>query len=62
MSSPFAEPAGEVETEYGGMPGLVQPLEKGHELTPSERIGLVYRASHDAAAIDPVTGLSALQE
>jgi hypothetical protein len=54
---PWDETTGIGPSEYGGDDGLVQPLEKGHVLTPSETAGMVHRTDPmDESAVDPVTG------
>lgn len=42
-------------SEFGGDPGVVQPLAKGHVPTPSEELGLMHRDSPEDVAA-PVRG------
>lgn len=60
-TGPFDVPVPLDDTEYGGGPGLVDGLDAGHELTASEKLGVVNRGARsgdDAAVVDDATGIS----
>jgi len=47
------------ETEFGGMDGLLQPVEKGAVRTPSELLGMSHRSDPEDATSGTGTGGSA---
>lgn len=57
-TGPFDQSVVLPDSEYGGGPGLIDGLDKGHEPTPSERLGVLHRTDASVVgAVDPVTEL-----